>query len=125
MTAYKTVNPATGETLRVFPEATSAEVSDAIERAHKEFLRWRETPVASRAKIMARVAELYRERNDELAKIISLEMGKPLAQARGEVSFVADIFDYYAAEGPGFLQDELLDVKGGGEAIVRSAPVGV
>lgn len=125
MTAYKTINPATGETLRVFPEATSAEINDAIARAHEEFLKWRETPVASRAKIIARVAELYRERNDELAHIISLEMGKPLAQARGEVSFVADIFDYYAAEGPGFLQDEHLSVKGGGEAIVRSTPVGV
>lgn len=125
MTAYKTVNPATGETLQVFPEATSAEISDAIARAHTEFLKWRETPVAGRAKIITRVAELYRERKDELARIISTEMGKPLSQARGEVAFVADIFDYYAAEGPGFMQDEKLNVQGGGEAIVRSTPVGV
>lgn len=125
MTAYKTVNPATGETLKVFPEATSAEVSDAITRAHTEFLKWRQTPVAARAKVLTRVAELYRERKDELARIISTEMGKPLSQARGEVAFVADIFDYYAAEGPGFMQDEKLAAKGGGEAIVRSAPVGV
>jgi succinate-semialdehyde dehydrogenase/glutarate-semialdehyde dehydrogenase len=124
MTAYKTVNPATGETLKEFPLATAGEVEQALSASKKAFADWQAAPVEARAKVMARVAELYRERQDELARLIATEMGKPLAQSRGEVGLVADIYAYYAEEGPSFLADELLEVKGGGEAIVRSAPVG-
>ena len=124
MTAYKTVNPATGETLKEFPLATAGEVEEALAVSERAFQAWRTAPVEARAKVIARVAELYRERQDELARLISTEMGKPLTQARGEVQLVADIYDYYAAEGPGFLKDEPLEVKGGGSAVVRSAPVG-
>ena len=124
MTAYKTVNPATGETLKEFPLATAAEVEHALADSKAAFRDWQAAPVEARAKVIARVAELYRERRDELARLIATEMGKPLAQSRGEVGLVADIYAYYADEGPSFLQDEILDVKGGGEAIVRSAPVG-
>ncbi|MDI3210725.1 NAD-dependent succinate-semialdehyde dehydrogenase [Arthrobacter sp. AL12] len=124
MTAYKTVNPATGETLKEFPLATAAEVEHALADSKAAFRDWQSAPVEARAKVIARVAELYRERRDELARLIATEMGKPLAQSRGEVGLVADIYAYYADEGPSFLQDEILDVKGGGEAIVRSAPVG-
>ena len=124
MTAYKTVNPATGETLKEFPLATAAEVEHALADSKAAFGGWQSAPVEARAKVIARVAELYRERRDELARLIATEMGKPLAQSRGEVSLVADIYAYYADEGPSFLKDEILEVKGGGEAIVRSAPVG-
>ncbi|MHA7221828.1 NAD-dependent succinate-semialdehyde dehydrogenase [Arthrobacter sp. RHLT1-20] len=124
MTAYKTVNPATGETSKEFPLATAVEVEQALAASKEAFVDWRSAPVEARAKVIARVAELYRERQDELARLIATEMGKPLAQSRGEVGLVADIYSYYAEEGPSFLQDELLDVRGGGEAIVRSAPVG-
>ncbi len=124
MTAYKTVNPATGETLKEFPVATAAEVEQALAASQEAFRAWRSGPVEDRAKVLARVAELYLERQDELARLISTEMGKPLAQSRGEVKLVADIFAYYATEGPGFLKDEPLNVRGGGEAVVRSAPVG-
>jgi succinate-semialdehyde dehydrogenase/glutarate-semialdehyde dehydrogenase len=124
MTAYKSVNPATGETLKEFPLATAAGVEHALAASKAAFRDWQAAPVAARAKVMARVAELYRERRDELARLIATEMGKPLAQSRGEVGLVADIYAYYADQGPAFLEDELLEVKGGGEAIVRSAPVG-
>jgi succinate-semialdehyde dehydrogenase/glutarate-semialdehyde dehydrogenase len=124
MTAYKTVNPATGETLKEFPLATADEVEHALADSAAAFRDWQAAPVEARAKVMSRVAELYRERRDELARLIATEMGKPLAQSRGEVGLVADIYAYYAEEGPSFLADEILDVKGGGEAIVRSAPVG-
>ncbi|XAS64304.1 NAD-dependent succinate-semialdehyde dehydrogenase [Micrococcaceae bacterium Sec5.8] len=124
MTAYKTVNPATGETLKEFPLATAGEVEQALAASKAAFADWQAAPVKARAKVIARVAELYRERQDELARLIATEMGKPLAQSRGEVGLVADIYSYYAEEGPSFLADEVLDVKGGGEAIVRSAPVG-
>lgn len=124
MTAYKTVNPATGETEKEFPLATKQEVETALAAAQQSFLEWRKAPVEERTKVIARVAELYRERQDELARLIAKEMGKPLVEARGEVKLVASIYDYYASEGPEFLKDEPLEVKGGGDALVRSTPIG-
>lgn len=124
MTAYKTVNPATGETEREFPLATKQEVETALAAAQQAFLEWRKAPVEERTKVIARVAELYRERQDELARLIAKEMGKPVVEARGEVKLVASIYDYYATEGPEFLKDEPLEVKGGGDALVRSTPIG-
>jgi len=124
MTAYKTVNPATGETEKEFPLATQEEVETALAAAQQAFLEWRKAPVEERTKVIARVAELYRERQDELARLIAKEMGKPVVEARGEVKLVASIYDYYASEGPEFLKDEPLEVKGGGDALVRSTPIG-
>ena len=108
MTAYKTVNPATGETLKEFPLATAAEVEHALADSKAAFRGWQSAPVEARAKVIARVAELYRERRDELARLIATEMGKPLAQSRGEVGLVADIYAYYADEGPSFLRTKSL-----------------
>ncbi|MCQ1952186.1 NAD-dependent succinate-semialdehyde dehydrogenase [Arthrobacter sp. zg-Y238] len=124
MSAYKSVNPATGETLQEFAEATDAEINQAVTAAHKAFASWRNEPVENRTKVITRVAELYRERADELAQLIALEMGKPLREAKSEVALSANIYEYYATQGPGFMADEQLDVKGGGNAVVRTEPVG-
>ncbi|MCZ2403286.1 NAD-dependent succinate-semialdehyde dehydrogenase [Paenarthrobacter sp. Z7-10] len=124
MSSYKTVNPASGETVQEFPSATDAQIQDALKRSHEVFASWRGTPVQERSRILSRVGELYNERKAELAAIITLEMGKPVREAQGEVGLVASIYDYYAKEGPRFLQDEHLDAMGGGEAIVRTEPVG-
>lgn len=123
MKTYSTTNPATGERLREFPGATDAEISQAISAAHDSFTGWRTTEVAERAALLTRVAGLYRERVDELAPIISVEMGKPITQAKGEVLFSADIYDYYATWGPDFLADEELPARGGG-AVVVTEPIG-
>ena len=124
MSIYKTVNPATGETVREFDTATDETISQAVARAHEAFGSWRREPVEARAKVLARTAEIYRERADELADLIALEMGKPVRQGRSEVLLVADIYDYYATEGAGFMADEQLDPKGGGTAVVRTEPIG-
>ena len=124
MTAYKSVNPSTGETLQEFPTATDGEIRQAIDSAHAAFTHWRAEPVENRSKVLSRVAELYRERSDELAALIALEMGKPLREAKGEVALSANIYEYYATEGPGFMADEQLDPRGGGSAVVRTLPVG-
>ncbi len=124
MTAYKTVNPATGETLKEFPLATAEEMEQSVASSHAAFRSWRSTPVEDRATVIGRVAEIYTERTEELARLIATEMGKPLAQAKGEVKLVASIYAYYAAEGPGFLADEPLAVASGGDAFVRTSPIG-
>lgn len=125
MTHYAVVNPATGETLATYPTATDAEVQDAIATAHAEYKQWRDVPVAERAALIRRVAELHRERRDELAAIIVREMGKPLAAAEGEVDFAADITEYYADHADKITGDQPIDIEGEGTAVIRRSPLGV
>ena len=125
MCAYQLLNPATGVTEATFDRASDGEVQDAIGRAHTAYQSWRVAPMADRVEAIRRTADLYLERKDELASIISREMGKPVVQAAGEVQISADIYRYYADHGPSFLEEETLTVASGGSAVVRSAPIGV
>ncbi len=124
MSAYKTVNPATGETVKEFPTLDDQGVEDALTRVASGFGGWRATSPAERAAVLAKVAEIYSERADELARLISLEMGKPVREAKGEVKLSSMIYQYYADHGPGLLEDETLDVPGAEETVVRKLPVG-
>lgn len=124
-TKYATISPATGETLKEFSPASDAEVSGYLDAASTQYRLWRETPLAERKRIITRVADLYLERKEELARIISLEMGKPVSQAMGEVQIAADIYRYYADNSETFMRDEVLTPAGGGTAIIRTEAVGV
>ncbi|TFD79147.1 NAD-dependent succinate-semialdehyde dehydrogenase [Cryobacterium fucosi] len=127
MNKYAVTNPATGVSESSFPLATDDEVRAAIgaaDRAHSEFSRG--TSVAERAALMQRVADLHTERREHLAELIVREMGKPIAQALGEVDFSADIYSYYASHGEAFLADEQIELFGGeGSAFIRNASLGV
>jgi succinate-semialdehyde dehydrogenase/glutarate-semialdehyde dehydrogenase len=124
VTLYQVVNPATGSLEREYPSATDAEVVDIITRSDAAFSRWNRVPVAERTAMLHRVADLYAKRCDELAAIITREMGKTLAEARGEVEFVVDIYRYYADNAETLLADQPLDSNSGGTAWVRKAPMG-
>ncbi|MGY1711031.1 NAD-dependent succinate-semialdehyde dehydrogenase [Geodermatophilus sp. SYSU D00758] len=121
---YATVNPATGETEQEFPFLDSAQVPAVIEAAHEAYRGWRRRPVADRAAVVGRIGELMTERRDELAGLITREMGKPIREAAGEVMLVASIFGYYAEKGPGFLEPREIDVMDG-DAVVVNEPIGV
>ncbi len=108
--AYQTTNPFTGEVLKTFPDATDAEVSQAIEHAHAAFLAWRETSFSERARVMRNAASLLRQDVDAFAAILTTEMGKLLSEAKAEVELSAQIFDYYAANAENLLADEILPV---------------
>ena len=85
---YKVVNPATNQTEREFATATDAEVQQVLERSARGYRSWRTTAKDERAKILLRVAELYTERTDDLAALITREMGKPTREAKGEIWLV-------------------------------------
>src|SRR6185503_11200498 len=74
--------------------------------------------------VLTRAAEIHREQADELAKLLTLEMGKPIAQAQGEVELVASIYQYYADHVAEFMADEPLTIAGPGTAVVRTEPIG-
>lgn len=124
MTVYAITDPATGESVQEYPVATGAEIEAAVDSAATAFENWRFSAVADRVSLLRRVAELYAERRDALAAAITREMGKPISQALLEVNLVASIYNYYADKGPGFLQDEALDIAGGGSAVVRKEGLG-
>jgi len=124
--AYAVVDPATGETLREFPTITDDVLRGALGRADGAYRHGlREMGVAARAELVAQVGALHSERREDLAAIIGREMGKPVAQALGEVDFAARIYAYYAAVGEELMADEEIEVAGGdGSAVVRREAVG-
>ncbi|GBF08045.1 aldehyde dehydrogenase [Deinococcus aerius] len=121
---FATVNPYTGETVREFLFLDSSEVVPTVERAHQAYLSWREPPASERAEVVRRAGELMLERTDELAALVTLEMGKLIREARGEVALAASILRYYGEQGPEFLKPEPLKVDRG-EAAIVNAPLGV
>jgi succinate-semialdehyde dehydrogenase / glutarate-semialdehyde dehydrogenase len=120
---YSVTNPATGELIAEIPNATDEEVQQAIGRVHRGYSSWRQRSVAERSKIALRAAELFAERADELAAIMTLETGKRINEGRGEVGVVVDIFNYYGTNGPDLLADEPLTIKGG-QALITKEPIG-
>ncbi len=124
MSKYATVDPTTGTVLREFATMSDADVQQALARALEAYRSWRENDLSQRAAVLSRMADLFRQNAADLAELTTVEMGKPITQARGEVELSAAIFDYYATKGPDLLADEVLDIAGSGRAIVRTAPIG-
>lgn len=120
---YQVINPATGELVAEYPAATDAQIIDVVTRAHQGYLSWRETPVAERARLVKRAAEIFAERTDELAAIITREMGKRIEESKGELGTVIEILSYYADNGPALVGDEALAIKGG-NALIQKRPIG-
>ncbi|MFD1214254.1 NAD-dependent succinate-semialdehyde dehydrogenase [Arthrobacter sp. GCM10027362] len=121
---YRVLNPATGEVVEEFPTATDADIQAALAAAHEAFQSWREVPIGERARLVARIGELFAERAEELGAIITEEMGKLPREAAGELGMVTDIFGYYAAEGPALAADQPITPVGGGKAVIQKRPVG-
>jgi len=127
MSSYAVVNPATGETVKEYPEISDEELLAAIDRADEARRRWSSSStVAERAALIRKVGELHGERRQQLAEIIVREMGKPIEQALMEVDFAAEIYGYYADNAEALMADEPIELLGGeGTAVVRRSAFGV
>jgi succinate-semialdehyde dehydrogenase/glutarate-semialdehyde dehydrogenase len=95
---YEVINPATEEILGKASRASEADVNKALKSAEKGLQVWKNTPPWQRSKIIRKIADLIRERTDVLAKWLTLEVGKPLTEAAGEVGGAADIFEWNSEE---------------------------
>ena len=91
-------NPATGQTIGRVAHADRDDLDRALAAAQRGFEAWRKVPAHERAKMMRRAAALVRERADTIARLLTQEQGKPLAEARGETLAAADIIDWFADE---------------------------
>src|ERR1700676_943390 len=119
---YRSVNPATGEVLRTFAEHTDNEMMNALAAAEKAFQRWAARPFKERSKIIAKSAQLFLEKKEELARLATLEMGKRIVESRGEVELSASIMQYFADNAEAFLAPKKLHSAMGDARLEYSPP---
>src|SRR5688572_26816118 len=126
MGKYAVINPATGETVKDYPEISDEDLSAAMAAAADAHRSWGlKTSIAERASLVKKVAELHSERREALAEIIVREMGKPMEQALGEVDFCVDIYGFYADNAEELLKDQSIDLlDGDGTAVIRRSSLG-
>ncbi len=123
--AYQTVNPYDNQIVATFDDLTDQQAMDLLAQAQKTFESWSQTSFAERAAVISRAAAILRERSDEFARLLTLEMGKLYSEALGEVELSAQILDYYAENAEIFLAPEPLDTGSDDNAMLVSAPLGV
>ncbi|HTK49703.1 MAG TPA: NAD-dependent succinate-semialdehyde dehydrogenase [Gemmatimonadaceae bacterium] len=120
----RSINPATGATLAEHPMLTSEELEGRLARAAEAAVRWRRTPVAQRAAVVARLGELLDAEKDRLGRLMTLEMGKPIQAAIDEAAKCATACRFYAEHGPGFIADDEVE-DDGHRSFVTYQPLGV
>ncbi|MCF4998574.1 aldehyde dehydrogenase family protein [Pseudomonas syringae] len=117
------INPASGEQIGHYPFESAAALDAALSRAASGFSQWKRSAVADRSGLMIALAASLREGAEAMAVMITNEMGKPIAQARGEIEKCAKLCEWYAEHGPAMLDAESTLVEGG-KARIEYRPLG-
>ena len=118
-------NPANGEIIGKVPKCSTSETSKAIDEAQKAFPAWRDKTAKERSIILQKWARLIEDNVDDLAKIMTVEQGKPLAEAKGEILMGVTYIDFYAEEGKRVYGDIIPDPMPDRRIVVIKQPVGV
>jgi len=117
------INPANGEQIGHYPFESESALQAALSRAAAGFKAWRSKPVEERSQLLIALAQALRDDAAKLANMITLEMGKPTTQARGEIEKCAQLCQWYAEHGPAMLTAEPTMVEGG-KARIEYRPLG-
>jgi succinate-semialdehyde dehydrogenase / glutarate-semialdehyde dehydrogenase len=118
------MDPATGRELRSVPLDTDDAVQAAVKAAVAAQEAWRRTDFEHRGRVLRKAASILRDRSDRWAELMAQEMGKPLAQGKGEAEKCAWVAEYYAEHGARFLADEPVEVEGARARVIHR-PLGV
>ena len=118
-------NPASLEIIGNVPKCSVSETKKAIEDANNAFQTWKETTAKERSVILKKWGELITENVDDLAKIMTIEQGKPLAEAKGEILMGASYIEFYAEEAKRVYGDIIPDPRPGKRIVIIKQPVGV
>lgn len=121
---YRSINPATGCVEAEFSVLTPGEIAAAALSSASAYKTWRLSTLRSRAEVILKAGVMFEERAEQLAEIITREMGKPISQSKGEIAIVASICRYYGDNAMELLADEELSPASGDRAIVRTSPIG-
>ncbi len=122
--SMKSINPATGEESGSFEEYDTEKVVNIIEQVHQAWQGWRHVPTQERGTRFVSLAQLLRARSEELARLMALEMGKPITQGRGEIEKCALVCEYYAQQAPAMLADQPV-ASDASRSYVTFCPLGV
>ncbi|UCR84640.1 aldehyde dehydrogenase family protein [Pseudomonas chlororaphis] len=117
------INPANGEQIAHYPYESAEALDAALARAAAAAAQWRRSSLEQRSALLLALAKALRDNGETLARSITLEMGKPIAQARGEIEKCAQLCEWYAAEGPAMLAPEPAPVPSG-KARIEYRPLG-
>ena len=120
---FKSINPYNGQTVGTYNALSSAELDQKLEKAQTAFESWRTVPIAERAKLMTKAGQILRDNVEEYARMITLEMGKPITESRGEINKCAWVCDYYAENAEEFLKPEVIETDAQ-KSFVRHDPIG-
>jgi succinate-semialdehyde dehydrogenase/glutarate-semialdehyde dehydrogenase len=120
----QSINPFTEEIIKEYEEMSATEIDEIIQSADKAFYDWKETDFKHRAELMKNAAQVLQERKDELAKLMTLEMGKPILQSVAEVEKCVWVCDYYCDNAESFLEDENIKTDAS-KSFVSFQPLGV
>lgn len=121
--AFTSINPANGVALWNMPAWDDTQLDAALQETARATPAWAATPLEKRCALMRKAAQLLRERRADLARTITLEMGKLITEARAEIDKCAGACDYYAEHGPAFLADEVI-ASDAGKSYVAYQPMG-
>jgi succinate-semialdehyde dehydrogenase/glutarate-semialdehyde dehydrogenase len=120
---FRSINPYNGETVGRYVALTNAALDERLALAQQAFKSWRTVPVAERCALMTRAGQVLRENVEEYARMITLEMGKPITEARAEVTKCAWVCDYYTENAVNFLAPEVIETDAQ-QSFVRHDPIG-
>ena len=119
------LNPANESVLAFLPHASQKDLEDALESAQRGFKIWKNAPVQKRAAILQKTADLIEERSEQIARIITLEQGKPLRESQGELQRTVETFRWHAAYAIENIEKRSILLQTGLRQSVRVEPVGV
>ncbi|AWI26286.1 NAD-dependent succinate-semialdehyde dehydrogenase [Flavobacterium pallidum] len=120
----QTINPYNNQLVKSFDALTEKELEQKIAKAHQAYLSWRNESIETRAALLHEVSAIMLRKNKELAKLITLEMGKLIAQSESEIEMCASVYKYYADNAAEFLKDKPLETTDG-SAFIRYTPTGI
>ncbi|CAK3855536.1 MULTISPECIES: NAD-dependent succinate-semialdehyde dehydrogenase [Vibrio] len=123
--AVAVTNPATGELIGHAPVSSETELASAIKRAHVAQKEWAKVPAKSRAAILKAWHQLIIENKEDLARIMTIEQGKPLAEAAGEVVYGASFIEWFAEEAKRTYGDSIPSTVAGKRLVTIKQPIGV
>nr|WP_169545438.1 NADP-dependent succinate-semialdehyde dehydrogenase [Sneathiella aquimaris] len=122
---FEVTNPATGDVMGTVPKMGAAETKRAIDAAKKAMPAWAGLTAKARATILRKWHDLMIENTDDLARLMTMEMGKPLAEAKGEVAYAASFIEWFAEEGKRIYGDTIPEHQSDKRIIVLKQPIGV
>src|SRR3569833_501753 len=118
------INPANGEVIKEYTAHSDMETAHKIKETHDAWMQWRGSAHEERSRLLTAMGNVLRERKSELARLMAMEMGKPLKQGVAEAEKCAAVCDYYAANGANFLKDQLVETDAS-KSFITFQPIGV